>query len=170
MFTLGASGVMILITGVYSISSIRFVRWGRCCLNSGGIKYSLGDNVRPCVLAEGAAGSLLEVEIKSDQEPRLIIASERLNLSRMLISYPVMKLSPVPNEPLYLWNVPNWCFWGIPRLSPVCPAPLPTCLKCVAGIKLRININLQKSMRLMRWIIKYIVFVLFLKEHVSKKD
>ena len=49
-------------------------------------------------------------------------------------SYPIMILSPVTNEPVYLWNVPNRCLWSIPKLSQSFAAPVPTCCleKCSA--------------------------------------
>ena len=32
-------------------------------------------------------------------------------------SYPIMILSPVPNGPVYQWNVPNRCLWSIPNFN-----------------------------------------------------
>lgn len=31
--------------------------------------------------------------------------------------YPIMRLPPVPNEPVCLWKVPNRYFWSIPQFS-----------------------------------------------------
>lgn len=55
------------------------------------------------------------------------------------------KDAPVTNEPVYLWNVPNWCFLKIPQLSQSVVAPDLTCLKHIAGIKFRTGTYLQSS-------------------------
>ncbi len=57
-----------------------------------------------------------------------ILACERLNLSMMLLSYPVMILSPVNNEAVYLWKFPDRCFWS--KTFTLCCC---SCLKCVAA-------------------------------------
>ena len=49
----------------------------------------------------------------------------RLSLSRMPLSYPTMTLSPVTNEPVYLWNFTHRCFLERCTTFPVfcCPCP-----------------------------------------------
>ncbi len=71
--------------------------------------------------------------------------------------HPVMILSPVTSEPVHLWNFPNRWFWSGPQLSRSFAAPVPTCLKHVVGLKFRISMYLQNSIKLMRWNIRYIV-------------
>ena len=94
-------------------------------------------------------------------EPHPILACERLSLSRMPLSYPIMILSPVTNEPVYLWNVPNRSFWSVRQLSQSFVAPVPTFLERVAGIKFRMSVYLQKTIKLISLNIKYLVFVLY---------
>ena len=72
------------------------------------------------------------------------------------LSYPAMIPSPVTDELVHLWKVPNRCFWSSPQISFV--APVPTSLKRVAAI--RLSRYLQNSLKLMREDIQYIVFVL----------
>lgn len=67
------------------------------------------------------------------------------SLSRKPLSYPVMILSFVNSEPLYLWDVPHGCFWAVPKLSQSLVAPAINSLNHAAGIKFRINIDLHKS-------------------------
>lgn len=50
-------------------------------------------------------------------EPLSILASECLRFSRMTLSYPIITLLLVNNEPVYLSNVPNTCFWSNLQLS-----------------------------------------------------
>ncbi len=57
----------------------------------------------------------------------------------MFLSNPNQTPSNVTNEPVYLWDDPNRCFWRFPQLSqPFVPA-VQTCLKLVAGIRFRIE-------------------------------
>ncbi len=47
----------------------------------------------------------------------------------MPLSFPIMMWSPVENQPVYLWNVPNRCFWAfhnIPVCCRLCPNFLET--------------------------------------------
>lgn len=50
-------------------------------------------------------------------EPLSILASECLRFSRMTLSYPIITLLLVNNEPVYLSNVPNTCFWSNSQLA-----------------------------------------------------
>lgn len=74
-------------------------------------------------------------------------------------STPIRIRSPGNSEPVYLQNVPNRWFWRIHFLI----APVSTCLKHVPDIKFEISRYSQRSK------IKYLVFVQFLVECLSKK-
>lgn len=77
----------------------------------------------------------------------------------MPLSYPILTLSPVTNQPVYPWIVENH--------DTTFPSPVQTGLNHATGIKLRISTYLQKSKKLMRDNIKYIVFVVFEIEYMS---
>lgn len=79
-----------------------------------------------------------------------------------------MILSPVSDEPVYPRNVLNRCLWSIPQLVRcfcfLCPSLLEMCTGSIF-----VSMWFQKSMKLRRWNIKYIVFVLFSIEYISRK-
>lgn len=62
-----------------------------------------------------------------------------IRIRRTTVTYPVMILSPVSKEPVYLLKAPNRCF------LPVYCCPGPHVLKCFADIKFRISRYLQNS-------------------------
>lgn len=73
-------------------------------------------------------------------EPRPVLSLERLSLLGMPLSYPTMTLSSITSEPV----LPVECseqafFWSIQQLFQSIVAPVPTCLKRVAGIQFRIR-------------------------------
>lgn len=58
--------------------------------------------------------------------------------------HPIMKLSAVTSELVHLWSDPNRCFWSFSHLLQSFAAPLPLCLKRVAGIQFRMHRYLKK--------------------------
>lgn len=80
----------------------------------------------------------------------------------MPLSYPVTIPSAVTNEPVYLSDVPNRCFWSISQLSQSFISPVLTCLKLIAVITLQ---AWTKSIILN---IKYLFFVLYSSEYRTK--
>lgn len=67
-------------------------------------------------------------------------STEPLNVAPSHIQSWCYHLSPVN---LLTWSVPNQVLLGIPQLSQPFVAPVPTGLKCVAGMKFRITDEIQ---------------------------
>ena len=68
-------------------------------------------------------------------------------------------LSPVPSEPVYLWNVSNRCF-----LEQCFAVPVPTSLKLVAAIQF----TKQAKQKWMKWNTENIIFALLSIECISE--
>ena len=90
----------------------------------------------------------ISLQSGGEDKPRHTLEREKLLRSRMVLSHPIMILSPVTNEPVYLWNVPGRCFRSILQLSQSFVAHVSAWLKIVAALKFRISIYVQKSMKL----------------------
>ncbi len=78
--------------------------------------------------------SFLQPCVWHSDKSHSILACEQLSFSGMPFSYPIMILSPVANEPAYLWHVPNSCLSFV--------APFPTC-PCNVFIYVCVEKNLQ---------------------------
>lgn len=76
---------------------------------------------------------------------------------------PITTQSAVDSEPFYLWNDLDRCFLNIPQLSKLFVAAVTTRLKRFAGT------YLLNSMKLLRLNIKYIDFVVFSVEYMSRR-
>ena len=75
----------------------------------------------------------------------------RLSLSRMPLSYPTMTLSPVTNEPVYLWNLPHRCFLEhcatFPDFCCLCPSLLAIQIKYKGIILNLLSFQLRKCQK-----------------------
>lgn len=78
-----------------------------CCA-----KCELKQNASPCSWAQLVI-SFIQSCVSQSVETLPSLAFERQSRSRMLLSCSIMIISPVANEPVYLLNVPNRCFWSI---------------------------------------------------------
>lgn len=91
-----------------------------------------------------------------------VLACERLSLLRMLLSHPVLMLSPVISEPAHLWNVPNRCFNNfLSLLSPLSQLVVEMCY----WLQIQNNYIFTK----LDEVDQYIVFVLFSIKYTSER-